>query len=122
MRVSAFLMAIVLVATPALPQSVSPPKADQGAQDSDATLIEISEDLQRVFDLVKQPGFHPELLELLEIEVSPERPLGTPPAAGMRTWHWVLIGVGVGILVLVVLAAAKYRMDVCAAPSVTCTS
>ncbi len=116
MRVSALVMAILLVATPALPQSASPPETQRGAHDRDTTLVEIPEDLQRVFDLVKQPGIHTELLELLEIEVSPERPLGAPPAAGIHFVNWIWIGVGAVALLLLVFALTY---DVCTGP-ITC--
>ena len=64
----------------------------------DATWVEVPETLQLAFDLMKQPGFHPELVELLEIELSMARTLGAPPAPAMQTWHWVLITVAVALV------------------------
>ena len=105
MRVSALVMAILLASTPALPQSASPPEADRGAQDSDTTLVEIPENLQRVFDLVKEPGFHPELLELLELGATQERAEG-------QLYSWMVFEEGYDVTVTEVERGPNFSLIV----------
>ena len=64
---------------------------------SDVTLVDIPERLQRTFELLRTPGYHPELLELLGVESVSKSGLPTAPPAALKTWHWIWIGVAIGV-------------------------
>lgn len=106
MRFSALVMAILLVATPALPQS--PPAQDTtiDARDIEGAVTEAAETLREVVDLMRQPGLHPELLELFEIADLSEDARSAAPTPALTTTHWVGIGFAIGLVVLVLIIAA----------------
>jgi hypothetical protein len=109
---SVALILALLPVSPALAQqsasadeSTSPPAA------AEVTEVEVPERLVRAFDLMKQPGFHPELPGLLGLDPVIETGFAGGGGAGVSTKGWVLIGVGVAaaVIVLLVVFAATYN-------------
>ena len=78
---------------------------------SDVTLVDIPERLQRTFELLRTPGYHPELFELLGMEAVTKSYLPTAPPAALRTVHWIVIGVGVGLAVFALLLCLAGECD-----------
>ena len=74
---------------------------------SDVTLIDIPERLQRTFELLRTPGYHPELVELLGLESIIKSSLPTAPPAALQTSHWIGIGVGIALAVILLVLAAS---------------
>ena len=101
------LVAIVILALfPVGPVGAQETVASETASESDVTRVEIPERLQRTFDLLRAPGFHPELAELLGLESANKSGLPTSAPAALKTGYWVLIGVGVGLAVVVIIFLA----------------
>jgi hypothetical protein len=102
-------MAILLAAQPIAAQ-VSARLAHDGAEPPAATVapVEIPADLQLAFELIQQPGFHPELFELFSANDKSENLLGTS-APALQTTHWVGIGFAIGLVVAVLIWYVHYQ-------------
>jgi len=106
-RVTALVVAMLLVSMPAFPQSESVPVANPVERTSDASVVDVPEALQRAFELMKQPGFHPELLEFFEADTPSEDASRVPAPAAMQTWEWIWIGIIIGMVVLVIFSVCS---------------
>jgi hypothetical protein len=100
----ALTLVIILAAAPVVPQSPPAAAADKTIHRERPTTVVVPEPLQRAFALMKQPGFHPELFDLFEVEPLPGLTLGAPSPAAMKTWQGVVIVIAATIAVLFVLA------------------
>ena len=103
---SVILILALLPIGPVLAQEQVTMVVPETASVTEAAFAEIPERLQRTFELLRTPGYHPELVELLGLESVSESPLPTAAPGALKTGYWVLIGVGVGLAVLVIIFAA----------------
>ena len=116
-RAFALAVAILLIPGAAFPQVASAPERGEQLQ-SVSSGAEYPERLLRTFELLKQPGFQPELVELLGLDAELARAaavarLGaTPAAAGVSTYTWTWIGIGIAVAVFIYFLA-KCDEDSC---------
>jgi hypothetical protein len=111
MSALALAMAVLLAVPPITAQATPTAASDASVQANTLTSAAVPEALQQAFDLMKQPGFHPELLELLEIEVSARHASdSTTSAAGVGKTIGIIIGVWI-VVALVVFAVFAAGSD-----------
>jgi hypothetical protein len=96
MSVAAVVLAVLLAVPPSGAQSPVQEFREPGTTSTSSVVV--PETLQQALSLMRQPGFHPELVELLAINVAQETELSDEPnSGGLKPWH---VGLIIGLAVL----------------------
>lgn len=110
MSTAAIAVTILLVSPPQAPQA--PPAVEPGTtvqSESATTEASVPPDFRAALALMKQPGFHPELLELLDIDRSTAGAPAAPAPAAMKTGYTIaIVAAVVVVLVLLIRSLQSY--------------
>jgi hypothetical protein len=116
MRTTALFLALMLAAAPAIAQQITGREAIEPPTESRAETepsaeplrLEILEGLRETLQLLRTPGFHPELADVFGAELLRDTKLPAPPTTtsaaelSREWWNLIIVAIVVGAIVTVV--------------------